>query len=258
MNYAPRYLGRGSWLARRDPRVLVLAIACFVFSIIQVWDGRLVAILFRIALLYYHSAGIPFREVRRNWAFVIVFVSILVLVNTLITGGEVPGIPTEDLDVFATIPILGTPVSAQSIAYAGTQLLRFLAMAAVGFPLAFAMAPADFGVTFRRLGVPDKFAYGIDLTFRFLPSFGHDMQTTIDAQRVRGLDWEDGKAGRSAACGGPSRSSCRRSSMPSPARRTRSTRWTCAASGPGRGRGSATWRSTGWTGSWCWRSSCCS
>jgi energy-coupling factor transport system permease protein len=195
MNYAPRYLGRGSWLARRDPRVLVIAIACFVFSIIQVWDGRIVAILFAIALVYYRSAGIPFREVRRNWAFVITFVSILVAVNTLITGGQVPGIPAEDLDVWFTIPILGTPVSAQSIAYAWTQLMRFLAMAAVGFPLAFAMAPADFGVTFRRLGVPDKFAYGLDLTFRFLPSFGHDMQMTIDAQRIRGFDWEAGKAG---------------------------------------------------------------
>jgi energy-coupling factor transport system permease protein len=65
-------------------------------------------------------------------------------------------------------------------------------MVAVGFPLAFAMAPADFGVTFRRLGVPDKFAYGLDLTFRFLPSFAADMQATVDAQRIRGYDWEAG------------------------------------------------------------------
>ena len=195
MNYTPRYLGRGSWLSRRDPRVMVIAIACFVFTIIQVWDGRVVAVLLVLALLYYSTAGIPFRAVRRNWAFVIVFVSILVIVNTLITGGQVPGIPSSDLHVMFTIPLLGTPVSAESLAYAGTQLMRFLAMAAVGFPLAFAMAPADFGVTFRRLGVPDKFAYGLDLTFRFLPSFAADMQMTIDAQRIRGYDSEAGTSG---------------------------------------------------------------
>lgn len=195
MNYAPRYLGRGSWLSRRDPRVLVIAIVCFVFTTIQVWDARFVLVLLALALLYYSSAGIPFQAVRRNWAFVIVFVSILVLVNTLITGGQVPGIATEDLHVIFTIPLLGTPVSAESLAYAGTQLLRFLTMVSVGFPLAFAMAPADFGVTFRRLGVPDKFAYGVDLTFRFLPSFAADMQTTIDAQKIRGFDYESGASG---------------------------------------------------------------
>jgi energy-coupling factor transport system permease protein len=66
--------------------------------------------------------------------------------------------------------------------------MRYLAMATVGFPLAFAVAPSDFGVTFARLGVPEKFAFGIDLTFRFLPSLGADLQTTIDAQRIRGFD----------------------------------------------------------------------
>lgn len=169
---------------------MVVAIVCFVFSVIQVWDARIVVILLALALLYYRSAGIPFAAVRRNWAFVIVFVSILVLVNTIITGGQVPGVPTDQLHVYFTLPILGTPISAESLAYAGTQLLRFLAMVTVGFPLAYAMAPADFGVTFRRLGVPDKFAYGLDLTFRFLPSFAADFQSTIDAQRIRGFEWE--------------------------------------------------------------------
>ena len=41
MNIAPRYLGRGSWLARRDPRLLLLVVALFVFAIVQVWDVRL-------------------------------------------------------------------------------------------------------------------------------------------------------------------------------------------------------------------------
>jgi energy-coupling factor transport system permease protein len=86
------------------------------------------------------------------------------------------------------MPLLGTPISAESVSLAATQLMRYLAMATVGFPLAFAVAPSDFGVTFARLGVPEKFAFGIDLTFRFLPSLAADLQTTIDAQRIRGYD----------------------------------------------------------------------
>ncbi len=195
MNYAPRYLGRGSWLARRDPRVLLLVIFFFVFTVIQMWDLRVVLFLDLVAYAYYRQASIPWAAVRRQWAFVLFFVGLLVIFNTLMTGGEVPNIPPDELDVFFYIPILGTPVSAQSLTYAGTQLLRFAAMTLVGFPIAYAMAPDAFGISFRRLGVPDKFAFAIDLTFRFLPSLANDMQTTIDAQRVRGHDWQEARGG---------------------------------------------------------------
>lgn len=188
MNVAPRYLGRGSWLSKRDPRLLVLTVVCFVFTAVQVWDVRILLVLAVIAAVYYRSAAIPFRAVRRQWAFVAFFVLILVVVNGIIAGGRIPRLPDKDIHVYFSIPITGTPVSAESLMYALAQLIRFLAMAAVGFPLAFAMHPADFGATFARLGIPDRFAFAIDLTFRFLPSLSADLQTTIDAQRVRGME----------------------------------------------------------------------
>jgi energy-coupling factor transport system permease protein len=194
MNFAPRYLGRGSRLARRDPRVLIVSLFLFVFTVVQIWDARVVLLLDLVALVYYRSAAIPWAGVRRQWAFVVLFLTLLVLINTLITGGVVPNY-TGDYDVFFTLPILGTPISAQSLTYAGTQLMRFMAMTAMGFPVAYAVAPDAFGIAFRRLGVPDKFAFAIDLTFRFLPSLANDMQTTADAQRVRGHDWQEAKGG---------------------------------------------------------------
>jgi energy-coupling factor transport system permease protein len=86
-------------------------------------------------------------------------------------------------------------MSAESLTLAVTLFFRYLAMATIGFPVAFAIAPADFGITFKRLGVPDKFAFAIDLTFRFLPSLAADFQTTVDAQRIRGFDYAAGATG---------------------------------------------------------------
>lgn len=194
MNIAPRYLGRGSWLARRDPRVLLVGLALFVFTVIQVWDLRILAVLAVIAATYYRSAAIPFRAVRVQWAYVAFFISFVVIVNTLLTGGELRGYGADELHVFFHLPLLGTPVSAESVTYAAAQFLRFGSMAAVGLPIAYAIAPGDIGPAFARLGVPYKFAYGIELTFRFIPSLAADMQTTIDAQRLRGYEWE--KRGR--------------------------------------------------------------
>jgi energy-coupling factor transport system permease protein len=186
----PRYLGRGSWLSRRDPRVLVVSLALFVLAVVQVWDLRILAVLALVAYLYYRSAGIPFREVRGNWAYVLFFITFIILVNTILTGGELRGYTDDELHVFFRLPLLGTPISAESLTYAAAQYLRFIPMAAMGFPIAFAVAPADIGPTFARLGVPDRFAYALDLTYRFIPSLAADMRTTIDAQRVRGYDWE--------------------------------------------------------------------
>ena len=195
MNIAPRYLGRGSWLARRDPRVLILVVALFIFTVLQVWDGRIVFALLVLSVVYYRSAAIPWSQIRRNWAIVLLFVGFLVGVNAIVTGGDVQDLPVEQTHVFFRVPGLGTPISAESISLSLTLFLRDLAMATIGFPVAFAIAPSDFGIAFRRLGVPEKFAFGIDLTFRFLPSLAADFQTTVDAQRIRGFDWSAGAKG---------------------------------------------------------------
>ena len=195
MNIAPRYLGRGSWVARRDPRVVILTVVLTAITVIQIWDIRVVAVMLAGALLWYRAAHIPWRQVRGQWAFVLVFLSLVVLWNTLLTGGEIGGFDRPDLHVLFHLPLLGTPISAEAISYGATQLLRFLTFASISFTLAYAVAPADMGVSFARLGIPYKFAYAIDLTFRFIPSLASDFKETVDAQRVRGYEWDRGRGG---------------------------------------------------------------
>jgi energy-coupling factor transport system permease protein len=196
VNFAPRYLGRGSWLAQRDPRVLVLVVLMFVTTVVQVWDIRLMLPLFVLAFVYYRTARIPFRSVRPQWLFAVAFVSLVVISNLIFASGRVQRLPPEaEEHIYGYLPLFGTPISAESVTFAVTQWLRFIAMIAVGIPLAFALDPEVFGVTFARLGVPYRFAFAIDLTWRFVPSFVHDFRATVDAQRVRGLDLA--KGGRS-------------------------------------------------------------
>ena len=186
MNVSPRFLGRGSWLASRDPRVLVLVILLFTFTVAQVWDGRLVVLLVALALGYYRLAGIRFVDVRRNWITAAILITFVVTLNSIITGNRVAGIAV--IHEYFRIPLIGTSVSAESLTYAVSQWMRYFSMVAVGFPLAFCMPPGQFGATFARLGIPAKFAFGVDLTFRFVPSLAADFQETIDAQRIRGYE----------------------------------------------------------------------
>jgi energy-coupling factor transport system permease protein len=193
VNITPSFLGRGSWLAKRDPRVPILVAILFILAMIPAWDGRLVLGLLVAALLYYRSAGIPFARVRRNWTVALTLITIVVIVNSVLTGDRVRGM--ETIHTYFFIPVLGTAVSAESITYAVTQWLRYVAMITVGFPMAFCIAPNDLGTAFARLGLPEKLAFGLDLTFRFLPSLAVDYHQTIDAQRVRGYEPGGGRGG---------------------------------------------------------------
>jgi energy-coupling factor transport system permease protein len=195
VNVAPRYLGRGSWLARRDPRVLLLMAVFAAATVPQVLDVRIALVLLAIALAYYRTAAIPWRAVRGSWGFVLVFLSVLVVFNTIIAGGETTNIPPSQLHVLFRLPLLGTPISAEAVSYGATQMVRYLSFTAVGFPIAYAVAPGDIGASLARLRIPDKFAVGVDLTFRFIPSLAGDLHTTADAQRVRGYDWDRGGRG---------------------------------------------------------------
>jgi energy-coupling factor transport system permease protein len=163
----------------------VLVVTLFIIAAIQIWDGRLMVLLLVLALIWYRAAGIRFRDVRKNWIAALTLLTIVVVVNTVLTGDRLAGMTVHP---YFTVPLLGSVISAETVTYAASQWMRYVAMVAVGFPVAFCVAPSDFGVTFARLGIPEKFAVGLDLTFRFLPSLAADYQQTIDAQRIRGHD----------------------------------------------------------------------
>ncbi len=182
------YLGRGSWLARRDPRVLLLVGLLFVIAVTQLRDWRHLAAALVIALVYYALADIPWRRVRVQWLYLLIVISIVATLNALITGGRAGNFADGPTHVLLTIPPFGAELTAEGVSLAVTQLIRFGAIAAVGFPIAFAIAPGDLAVALRRLGIGDRFAFMVDLTIRFVPTIADEFSETINAQRVRGYD----------------------------------------------------------------------
>lgn len=187
MRAAFRYLGRGSWLARRDPRVLLLAPVLFVIGGSQLRDIRQLTVALVLALAYYGAARIPWSTVRLTWLYLLVVITVVALVNALITGGRA-GTFQGETHVLLTIPPFGTELTAEGLSLVASQVVRYAAFAAVGIPIAFAIAPGDLAPAIRRLGIGDRIAYMVDLTVRFVPTIAAEFSETIDAQRVRGYD----------------------------------------------------------------------
>jgi energy-coupling factor transport system permease protein len=188
MRAAFPYLGRGSWLSRRDPRVLLLVPLLVVLGASQLRDVRQLGVVLILALAYYAAAGIAWRSVRLQWTYLVGVIGAFALFNALITGGQSGTFAGGTTHVILTIPPFGAELTAEGLSLGASQLVRYLSFAAVGFPVAYAVAPGDMGVALRRLGIGDRIAVMVDLTIRFIPTLAAEFTETIDAQRVRGYD----------------------------------------------------------------------
>ncbi|NMB87119.1 MAG: energy-coupling factor transporter transmembrane protein EcfT, partial [Chloroflexi bacterium] len=187
-----RYRPRKSLIQSFDPRAWLIFFGCYMVTTVLFWDLRYLAVLLGIALLVVFTSGIRWQEMSRAWIFIggfILFFSFL----TLLTGrGGIELYDTEHVlqQYAAPFVLLGWRptllLSVERIFYALSMLMRVFSLASMTILIPYSLNPALYGVTFRGIGLPDKVAYAMDLTMRFIPTFGRDFTLTMDAQRARG------------------------------------------------------------------------
>ncbi len=198
MLIAWRYKERDTIIQRLDPRARIIFMLAMLFSIIQFWDLRIELLFLGLAVLQYALAKLTWRETRRTWiliSFIIFFMTTL----TFFTGrGGMEYAYHEEHLIHRigplSLPVVGWQLSiditAEKTAFAVSQLVRMYTITTMAITIPYTVDPSLYGVTFRGLGLPDKFAYAMDLAFRFVPTLGRDFSVTMDAQRARGYEVE--------------------------------------------------------------------
>ena len=198
MLIAWRYRERDTVIQRLDPRARILFMLALLFSIIQFWDLRIKLIFLGIVVAQYALAKLTWRETRRVW-ILISFIILIMTTLTFFTGrGGVDYAYHEEHIIrrlgTLTIPIVGWQISlnitAEKTIFALSQVVRMYTISILAITIPYTINPSLYGVTFRGLGLPDKFAYAMDLAFRFVPTLGRDFSITLDSQRARGYEVE--------------------------------------------------------------------
>ena len=195
------YINRDSPIHRLDPRTKILLLLAFSLAVVQSSNFWFILPGLLIALFYYSQAHLKWSETKQTWRFIITFVTIVTIFNYVISGGAVEqGVDLSNQHILFSIPFIGfkqgfpfigpSPVtfSVQSITFLMTQAMRFFSIALFAVPISYTTAPDHFGVAFKGMGLSDKFAYAVDLSFRFLPTIVRDFGTTLDAQKARGYE----------------------------------------------------------------------
>jgi energy-coupling factor transport system permease protein len=197
-----RYRQReNSFIQKFDPRAWLIFYACFLFSTLAFWDIRFLLPFWLLALFVLLTSGVKWHEIRRAFLFIIGFVVFFSILTFLTGRGGSEVYAQEHLirqfrapfSIFGWTPTLN--VTVERLFYGVTQFVRVSSIAIMTILIPYSLNPAHYGITFRGLGLSDKFAYAMDLTMRFIPSFARDFQLTMDAQRARGYELEKIKGG---------------------------------------------------------------
>lgn len=191
-----RYQDRKSLIQSFDPSAWIAFYACFIVATVFFWDIRYLGLILIIALVVVFTSRVTWQESRRAWLFIGGFV-VFFAVMTFLTGRGGMEVYEEEhtittlrapFTLFGWRPTLD--ITLERAMFALSQMVRVFSMASMTILIPYSLNPAHYGITFRRLGLPDKIAYAMDLTMRFIPTFGRDFQLTMDAQRARGYEIE--------------------------------------------------------------------
>ena len=192
------YRFRDSLMEKIDPRARWIFSLLFLFTISMYWDLRFLLFFFVLAWFWYSLARVNFKETRRAWILVSILLFSMIIVNTILSGGGAagvvkgPGHPVFSLHF--NLPIVNWMVNfnltVERLWFGLCQLVRVWAISAIFIIIPFSMDPRLYGVTFRRLGLSDRFAFSMDLAFRYVPTLARDFAITLDAQKARGYEIE--------------------------------------------------------------------
>jgi energy-coupling factor transport system permease protein len=188
------YQPRNTLIERLDPRARLIAYLCFVTSALLLWDARILLIFAALAVGVTVLYRAPWKALRRAWTLIGPFI-LLYAGLAILTGRAGLGPSPTDRILFsaqADTTILGwrptLSVSLEQVFYGLSLLTRIFSIASLTILIPFTFDPALYGITFRKLGLPDKLAFIMDLTMRFAPSLKRDFARTLDAQRARGYE----------------------------------------------------------------------
>jgi energy-coupling factor transport system permease protein len=198
-----KYRPRNTFIQRLDPRTRFI----FMFSVIfgltipEIWDFRIILPLFLVSLTLYLLARIEWKDVRRVWIFISIFLTLIIGLNALLSGRGGPSSVTSiSSPVLFYVPILNlfgwdVPITVSKVWFAMNQMMRMLTMAILAIPIPYTVDPNIYGTAFKRMGASDNVSFTMDLAFRFLPTFARDFIITMDAQRARGYEMDKLKGG---------------------------------------------------------------
>jgi len=185
---------RNSPMDNIDPRARFIFSFAVLIAATTTWNPNILFAVFLIAIIWYSLGQLKWKETKQGWLMISIMLFTMIIVNTIITGGGAGGVVPpggrliwpEGLLIFGKR--IGFGLTVERLWFAIAQLMRILSISLVFVMIPYTMDSRAYGVTFSKLGMPDRLAYTMELSFRFIPTLARNLQVTMDAQKARGFE----------------------------------------------------------------------
>ena len=161
--HSPDNHPRGSWIESLDPRAQLAFYVCLILGILVSSRWHVLVVLSFVSFLVVLAGKISWRHTRQGWYWLLTFTIIVVVLNLLYHRNS---------------------------EYIIANALKLFGVFSATLALMSTINPQLCCIACRRLGAPDKIAYTITLTMRYIPTLIKDFHSTRDAQMARGLELE--------------------------------------------------------------------
>ncbi len=193
------YRYRNSPMDQIDPRARFIFSFAILFAATATWNPNILFGVFVLSVIWYSLGKLSWKDTKLGWMMISIMLFTMIVVNTIITGGGAGGVvpPGGQLvfpngfELFGRHLTFGLTV--ERLWFAVAQLMRILSISLVFIMIPYTMDSRAYGVTFSKLGLPDRLAYTMELSFRFIPTLARNFQVTLDAQRARGFELDAGR-----------------------------------------------------------------
>ncbi|MGL5356833.1 MAG: energy-coupling factor transporter transmembrane component T family protein, partial [Cetobacterium sp.] len=159
--------------------LLVWTASVFLFN-----DFRAFLAFFLVGMTLLNIAKIEFKSIKPLFLFIIMFTimnSIFLIVITPAYGSTLTRTTT------ALLTIKNITLSLETIWFAITLSMKYLAVFPIMMLFIFTTHPSKFASSLNKIGVSYKVAYAINIALRYIPDVKDEFKNIMHAQEARGV-----------------------------------------------------------------------
>ncbi|MGL4803573.1 MAG: energy-coupling factor transporter transmembrane component T family protein, partial [Cetobacterium sp.] len=160
------YIDKNSPIHKIDGSVKFLLLLVWTASVFLFNDFRVFLTFFIVGMGLLHIAKIPFKSIKPLFIFIVMFTimnSLFLIVITPEYGSTLTGTTTPILT------IKGVTLSTETIWFALTLSMKYLAIFPIMMLFIFTTHPSKFASSLNKIGVSYKVAYAINIALRYIP-----------------------------------------------------------------------------------------
>lgn len=185
------YIDTNSPIHKIDGSIKFLLLLVWTASVFLFNDFRVFLGFFLLGFALLNIAKIPFKSIKPLFIFIIMFTimnSIFLILITPEYGSTLTKTTTP------IITIKGITLSLETIWFAITLSMKYLAVFPIMMLFIFTTHPSKFASSLNKIGVSYKVAYAINIALRYIPDVRDEFKNIMHAQEARGVAFRKGEA----------------------------------------------------------------